>query len=189
MKHALAATLGGFQSLDSDDSCERPVDRLAAAGAIGRQVGRAQEAMRAATLCGLGVDLIAFKFGHRAASGPDAIDQLSAAMHWPQHKLSLKGVQWRRVAAWAVREWSVDICPTCKGAAVVPDHDQKDLEGAQPMKPCSECHATGKRRYRDSERAKALGGNFDEGLAVAHMLIGWAEGLAIAHAKKMLERS
>lgn len=195
MKGACAAVLAGFQGLGGDDSRERPVDRLAALGVIGReipderngrQIARAAIALQEAHLCSLGVDLIGFKFAHRTTAKKDAEDKLALALAWPQWKLRITSRERDRVAMWTVMEWAVDMCPRCAGASVIPD--QAHREGAQPMKPCPECNSTGKRRYSDHERKEALGGVYDKALSVAHGLIGRAEDLAVRGAKTMLER-
>jgi hypothetical protein len=190
MKQSLAGVLSGFQGLGGDDFRERPVDRLAALGAI--QIVRGRDAARESTLCSLGVDLIAFKLGHRASSKPDAEDKLSLVLAWTDPegkntwKLRLTAKERDRVAVWAVQEWTVDCCPTCNGSAQIPI--QQDTDGAQPMKPCPSCDSTGKRRYSDRERIEALGGDFDKAMSTAHGIIGQAEALAVRAAKQMLER-
>src|SRR5690349_14658920 len=99
MKAALASALGGMVNLDSSEVHERPVDRVGAAGAAGRtapdqdehgqQIERGKQAARNCSLAALGVDLIAFKFGHRTTSGKDAEDQLSAILAWDCWSLKL----------------------------------------------------------------------------------------------------
>jgi hypothetical protein len=183
VKQSLAGVLGGFQSLAYDSSREKPVDRLTALAAI--QARKGVDASRTAFLCSLGVDLIAFKFAHRASSKADAEDKLAIALSWKR----FKGVGDRergKIAACAVREWAVDICPSCAGARQVPD--KIGIEGAQPMRPCMTCSGTGKRRYDDSERIEALGNSFARAMAEADALIGAAEDLAIKLARRMLDR-
>lgn len=183
MKQSLAGVLGGFQSLGSDASRERPVDRLTALAAI--QIRNASDASRTAFLCSLGVDLISFKYAHRAASKADAEDKLAAALSW--RKVKGVGAKERdKIAAWAVREWAVDVCPSCSGARQVPD--KIGVEGLQPMRSCGVCAGSGKRRYDDSERIEAMGDSFSRAMSEAHGLIGRAEALAIDMAKRMLER-
>lgn len=188
MKQALALSLAGFQGLGGDDSRERPVDRVAAAGAI--QIRHALEAKFNSELRSLGVDLIAFKFGNRASSKADAEDKLAIAIaHFPKLRLSAK--ERTKIAKWAVQEWAIDMCPMCHGAKEVPDSRGIEIEGRQPMKPCpptNGCGGTGKRRYSDAERMEALGAQFDRALSEAHGLIGRAEDLAVRAAKEMLER-
>lgn len=196
MKAAFAGALGGLQNLDHDEVHERPVDRLGAMGFIGRkcpderlgqQVERSINANRTAMLCSLGVDLVRFKFANVAPARLDAEDVLAAALEWKPW-LNLSGRERMRVARWAVQEWAIDLCPKCKGAKVVPGHDMKELEGVQPMVPCGDCRATGKRRYTDEERVEAMGKAFNAAMDEAHAIIAWAESLAIQRGKKMLER-
>lgn len=171
-----------------DESREKPVDRLTALGIVGRtvddQVARSHNAQRTAHLCSLGVDLIAFKLGGRVTSKEDAEDQLSAVLAWPSLKLRLSGKNRDRIARWAVYEWVIDLCPTCSGAKVVPDHNLKHLEGVQPMKECGTCAGTGKRRYSDQERTEALGEPHGKAMDEAHRIIGWATALAVGQALK-----
>jgi hypothetical protein len=193
MKAALVGVLGGLQNLDHDEAHERPVDRLGAAGMIGRGAARARQAEKATNaeresiLCSLGVDLIRFKYSNVAAARLDAEDMLALALAW-RPRLNLSRRERTRVARWAVQEWAIDLCPTCKGAKVVPDHDAKGLEGVQPMKPCCECGSTGKRRYSDAERVEALGATFEKAMMDAHEFIASAEGLAVGRVRKSLER-
>ena len=193
MKEAFCAVLTGLQGLGSDDTRERPVDRLASLGAI--QIARSRAAERQAQLAGLGVHLIAFKFSHRVSSKADAEDRLCLVLGWETGGKStwgicLSGSKRLVVAKQAVIEFAIDVCPTCKGAGEIPDG--KGVQGAQPMKLCPAvpygCGGTGKRRYNDQERLSAMGGRFDKALSVAHGIIGRAESLAVEQAKKMLER-
>lgn len=177
MKQSLAIALAGLQGLGTtDDHRERPVDRLGALAMA--QIQRADNAARQSFLASLGGDLIAFKFGNRAASKLDAEAKLEVALAW--RELRLRAGQRKRIAAWAIQEWAIDLCPVCKGAKEVPDHS--DLEGAQPMKPCppspTGCGGSGKRRYSDEERIEALGETFARAMDEAHRLIGAAEDIA-----------
>lgn len=187
MKEALAGVLGGFQSLGSDDSCERPVDRLGALGVIGRQIGRAEDAARDATLCALGVDLIAFKLGKRESSRPDAEDMLFAILGWQTRDrkstwgIKANGRERLRIAKWAISEWANENCVPCTGTGIAID-DRGVSRG------CPACGGMKKRRYTESERWTALGGQFDKAMAAAHGIIGRAEFMAVRHGKEMLER-
>lgn len=184
MKQSLAAVLSGFQALGSDESRERPVDRLAAMGAI--QIG----ASRTSLIASLGVDLIAFKFGGRTQSQVTAEALLAEILAWPSWMLDVTDEERPRIARWAVREWALDKCPPrpngCGGAKEVPSHDQR--EGAQPMQPCPRCSGTGQYRYSDSERVAVLGEAFSKAMGVAHGIIGRSEDLAVRGGIEMLER-
>lgn len=178
--------MAGFQSLAHDDLRERPIDRLGALGAI--QIRVADEARDASELASLGVDLIAFKYGNRAASKQSAEDALASILAWPTWSLKVSPMERVRIAEQSLMEWAIDICPACQGARVVPSHHQTGLEGFQPMQPCSTCSGSGKRRYSDLERVEAMGEAFSRAMYTAHGIIGRAESLAVAGAKDMLER-
>jgi hypothetical protein len=184
MKEALAAVLAGFQGLGSDESRERPVDRLAALGQI--QNSYADTTAANSFLASLGVSLISFKYANRPASKQDAEDQLAIALSWKQWNLRLTGKERDKVARQALMEWAIDFCPTCHGRKEVPEQGQQ--EGPQRMKPCMSCTSTGKRRYSDHERVEAMGKAFDKAMSVAHGIIGRAEDLSVRAAKDMLER-
>lgn len=176
MKAALAAVLAGFQGLGADESRERPVDRLGAMAYAGLE----------SQLASLGVDLIAFKYGHRAASKPRAEAQLAVILGWRSTRLDLSARQCSRVAKHAIVEWMIDMCPTCSGAQEI--RDQSGVEGLQRMKPCPECYQTGLRRWSDQERVEALGGDFNKALDRAHFFISKASAYAVSGAARMLER-
>lgn len=177
MRQILAAVLAGFQSLGSDESRERPVDRL----------GALAYAALESELASLGVDLIAFKYGHRAASKAPAEAKLALLLAMPRNRLGLSAKQCSRVARHAVTEYLIDFCPVCRGAKEVPD--RSGLEGTQPMKPCDGCGGTGVRRWSDSERSEALGGgDFGRALGLAHGYISKGAALAVSGAVRMLER-
>jgi predicted RNA-binding Zn-ribbon protein involved in translation (DUF1610 family) len=187
MKQILALAMGGFQSLGSDDSCERPVDRLGAMGIVGRMVGRAEDAARNATLCALGVDLIAFKFGKRETSKADAEDMLAAVLAWRNTErksswgIKVSGSERARIARWAVQEWANEACAPCTGTGI-------SIDDRGVSRGCPACGGMKKRRFSETERFTALGGNFDAAMGVAHGIIGRAEVLATRHGAEMLER-
>lgn len=191
MKQALAGVLGGFQNLDHDDSRERPVDRLAAAGAA--QIARAQEAEQDALLCSLGVDLIRFKFAGVERAEADAQDQLAGILAWERwwRPFPIPGARdLDVVATWAVHEWRNDRCPQrprgCGGALEVPTQD--GVDGAQRMMVCPICWGVGLRRWTDEERIKAMGQPFDQAMSRAHAVILYAEDLAMRRGREQVER-
>jgi hypothetical protein len=195
MKLALAVTLGGMQGLGTtEDHRERPVDRLTA---LGRAIGpverrstsaceRGDHAAMESFLCSLGGDLIAFKFGNRAPSKEEAELKLAIALGWKRWGLKLRIGQYERIARCAVMEWAFDLCLTCRGAKEIRNYD--DIEGRQPMKPCTECAQTGLRRYSDQERAEAMGEAHAKAMGWAHTLISSSESLAVRMVKARLER-
>ncbi len=193
MKGAFAAALGGFQSLGSDESRERPVDRLAALGAS--QIARAEHELRQAHLASLGVDLIAFKFGGRKISRADAEDKLALILAWPTwwtgRKVELTPTQIDTVAWWAVTEWADDRCPPrphgCGGALEVPN-SAEPINGTQPMMVCAKCGGVGKRKWTDRERSLAMGETHPVGMDHAHRIIAFAESFAMRRGMEMLER-
>lgn len=195
MKLALAVTLGGLQGLGTTpDSRERPVDRLTAlARAIGpverrstHMADRGDYAAMDSFLMALGGDLIAFKFANRPSSKGDAELKLAVALSWKRWNLRLTRKQCERIACWAVLEYCLDICPTCSGKTQIPNY--ADVDGRQPMKPCSECHATGKRLYSDQERTEAMGAAFDKAMGWAHSIMSLSESLLTRSMKERLER-
>jgi hypothetical protein len=176
-----------------------PVDRLGALGIISRlvpdedpvtheQIARASHEERMGVLCSLGVRLMSFKYANCATSKADAEDMLWAVLAWKKLKLSPR--QLRRVAVQAVMENAIDICPLCKSAKEIPDHDAPELEGRQPMKCCPPspigCGGTGKRRYTDEERAEAMGDTFPRAMSEAHDMLATAEALAVDLGKRIL---
>lgn len=186
MKGTLAAALTGLQGLGWDEAREKPIDRLTALGAMQNQ--RADDANNASLMRSLGQDVIAFKFAHRADAREDAIDKLAAQLG---KRTKLRPSLRRRVAAWAIQEHVVDMCPRCKGALEIPMH-QDAGEGYQPMQPCppapNGCDGTGKRRYSDAERIAATGAAHAEAFERAHEQITIAVHLAVRTAAAMLER-
>lgn len=182
MKQSLAVTLAGMQGLGSNEVTERPVDRLGALGMA--QSKRGDAAATESLMCSLGSDLIAFKFGNRAASREEAEVKLCILLAAPFPKLS--GRKRDRIARQAVLEFSLDFCMTCRGAKEVPNH--QDVDGLQPMRPCQDCAATGLRRFSDAERIEAMGELFSKAMEEAHRLIGWAESLAVRLVRERLER-
>lgn len=190
MKEAFAAVLTGLHSLGSDEIRERPVDRLGALGMIQRQraeqSNRGKRVDREAALSALGVDLMRFKNANVAAAKLDAQDQLAGVLAWKTWGLTLTGRERSRVAAWAVQEWAIDMCPACKGARMVQSHE--DVEGRQPMKHCTPCGGSGRRYYSDPERVAALGAAYTEAMEKAHEIIARAEALAVERGKALLER-
>lgn len=192
MKGVMALVLAGLQGLGSDESRERPVDRLTAMGAI--QAARAGEVARISELNSLGIDLIAFKFGKRESSKQAAEEKLADVLAWLDAKgKSYWGLRSRdprhllKIAAWAIREWDVDYCPSCRGAKEISFYGE-GFEGPQRMTICPDCRGTGKRRYSDGERADALGDANSRALAIAAGIIGQAEGQAVRHAREKLGR-
>jgi hypothetical protein len=194
MKQSLAAVLTGFQGLGSDDSREKPVDRLAALGQI--QNSYADATASNAALAALGVALISFKFANRPASKQEAEDMLAIALSWKNTKgdsmwgVRLTAKERDSVARQAIVEWALDFCPPrpigCGGAGEVPAQERS--EGAQPMRPCPVCRGTRRRRFSDLERIQAMGKAFEKAMDVAHSIIGDAERLTVRGAKDMLER-
>jgi hypothetical protein len=188
MKGTLAAALTGLQGLGWDEAREKPIDRLTALGAMQNQ--RADDANNASLMRSLGQDVIAFKFAHRADAREDAIDKLAAQLA-NLRKIKLRPGLHRKVAAWALREHVVDMCPRCKGACEVPQFAGQD-DGYQPMRPCPPapegCDGIGRRSPSDVERIAATGGQHAEAFEKAHELITRAEHLAIETAARMLER-
>lgn len=184
MKGALAAVLTGLQNLDHDEARERPVDRLTAMALIQCQTGA--RAMDEAKLASLGVDLVAYKFSHRADSRTAAENLLTEILGWKRHCKGMSEDKRRRIARWALMEFLIDFCPTCKGAKEVPGTEE--VEGARPMMICQSCSGSGRRRYSDEERTEALGEPAAQAMYHAHSIMGHASSLATRRAAEILER-
>ena len=176
MREAFAAVLAGFQSLGHDDCRERPIDRL----------GALAYAQKNSELASLGVDLIALKYSGREASREPAAQKLADILGWSSNKLKLDERTRLAIARWAITEWVKECCPTCMGTREMPN--QQDVDGAQPMKPCTDCGASGLRKWTDKERERVLGEDYGKALGLAHAHIGAAAAEAIRGAKRMLER-
>lgn len=142
-REALAHALSGPISLQEDEYRERPVDRLHALACAARE----------SNLSALGLSIIALKAANRADEYVRSVDRLAYFLcrMKPRPNAEMR----IRIARQAISEHIIDFCPTCKGTGEIPNQD--GLEGAQPMRPCPECHGHGKRRYSDSERMDALG--------------------------------
>jgi hypothetical protein len=189
----MAAALSGFQNLDDSDHRERPVARVASAGAAARtlpdqdahggQIARSNRAQREAHLASLGVDLVALKFAYTMSRRQDCEDKLAVLL---VSITKLKARQRDRVARQAITEWAAEVCASCHGAGQIVFAGGK--EGARPTKICGTCSGSGKRRYSDKERQDAMGEALASAMAEAHGLIGEAERLAIRGYAKMLER-
>ena len=179
MKESLVAVLSGYQSLGHDDSRERPVDRLGALAYA--QIGPDGDSF----LASLGVDLYCLKYAAREDSREPAAAKLASVLGWERNKLHLSYKQCLKISRWAIGEWVYENCIACGGTKEVPNH--QDISGAQPMKPCEDCLATGLRKWTDSERVQALGRAHGKPLGVAHAYIGASVAEAIRGAKKMLE--
>lgn len=184
MKETLAATLAGFRGLGWDEAHEKTVDRLTALGAM--QNRRSNEALNAAHLRSLGQDVIAFKWANRADIREDAIDKLTLQL-MTLHRMERRAGLCRKIAAWALQEYVIDLCPPCTGRGKVPQFEDQD-DGRKPMIFCATCNGTGKRRYSDGERIEATGGSHGELFARAHGFITRAVYLADEAAARMLER-
>lgn len=182
MRRAIAGVLTGLHGLGWDEAREKPVDRLTALAAS--QNKRANEAMEAAFLRSLGQDLIAFRDSLRADMQASAVAKLAEAFHGRREFANLKPQQRTRIAAWAVQERVVDMCPSCSGAQEVPQFAGE--EGYQPMEPCAACSGTGKRRYTNAERIAAMGQPFAKQMQEAHRIIATAEGMAVEGAVRLL---
>jgi hypothetical protein len=186
MKEALAITLGGMQGLGAtDDQRERPVDRL---GALAMAQSKRGDALAAESfMASLGGALIALKWSNRTDLRAEVDLSLAIAIRWPQwdfHRLS--GKQADRIARWAVTEYIIPFCLTCRGAKESPNH--QDIDGTQPMIQCPTCSGSGRRRFTDEERTEAMGAPFDKAMDVAHQILTHSEALAIRGTARMLER-
>jgi hypothetical protein len=190
MKEAFAGVLTGLQGLGSDDSRERPVDRLGALAAIQirreEQGARGAAAAREAVLCALGKELIAFKGANRASAKADAEDILCGLLETYRKGLDIARGQTIVIARQAVMEFAIDFCPSCQGATTLPIFQR--VEGVQPTTDCKACSGTGKRNYSDQERAAAMGKPYDKAMDKAHQLLATAEALALRRGKESLER-
>lgn len=184
---------------------EKPVDRLSSLGAaqINRskpganvaQQRRARHAQRLSNLASLGVDLIALKGSRRELSRRLAVTALAELMDEDLARSGREPIPVDRlfvIAHWAVREWCEDACPPrphgCGGAGEVPREDS-GKDGAQRMTVCPECGGTTRRRWKDSERERAMGARYEHEMSIAHKLIADAAGLATQRGIRQLGRS
>lgn len=184
MKESLATALTGTGSMQDSEVNEVRVDRVrAAAAAQMPEVHRAQmksanQALKDANLCAMGRHAIAFRVGHCAASHEPLVEALS---EWLSRRLRQDA---RAVAIQAIREWTVSMCPRCKGAAIVPDHDVQHLEGPQPMRNCPDCSGSGKRRWDEGERDMSR--KAAQTVEVAKSILRQAETAITTHYGKLL---
>lgn len=89
-------------------------------------------------------------------------------------------------AGQAMYEHTWGVCPVCVGRGEVPDHEQPNLEGRQPMKVCPECGGSKKRTFTDEDRMRQIGSRIDkrhirDWLDLAEMVIQRAESITQKH--------
>jgi hypothetical protein len=120
----------------------------------------AAEAHRIVSLVAMGKACNLFRHGNMPKEREVAIDYLTCMVK--NSKLASGSSRWRLsihlcrcVAAVAVDELCWGVCPTCKGARVVP-MSMTEIQGIQPMIGCPTCHGDGKRRHWENERLDAL---------------------------------
>jgi hypothetical protein len=137
-------------------------------------------AARESLLNSLGVSLLGFKIAQRPDLYQRAVSDLRDCLDW---KLSASCKDRERISAWAIREWVVDICPTCSGAGHV--FDDRGIERI-----CMSCDGSLKRRYTQEERMKELGyggARADKAMAAASMQIAVAVGFCVRQAREKLK--
>jgi hypothetical protein len=135
---------------------------------------------RESLLNSLGVSLLGFKVAQRADLFTRAADDLRDSLRW---KLKTSRQDRQRIAEWAIREWVVDICPTCSGAGHIFDN-----RGVERI--CNTCDGNLKRKYTQAERFEKLGYGgvrADRAMDAALLQISVAVGFCVRQAREKLE--
>jgi hypothetical protein len=171
MSEAFARALSGTLTYDSASW-----DKLTAL-AMG-SVKAEHRAARESLLNSLGVSLLGFKIAQR----PDLFARASSGLRdFLGHERIKVGLENRgKVARLAIREWVVDICPTCSGSGHI--FDSFGVE-----KCCGSCGGSLKRRYSDRERETELGFGGDKAeraMDKAHLIISAAVGFCVWQARR-----
>jgi len=138
-------------------------------------------AARESLLNSLGVSLLGFKVAQRPDLFARAASDLQAFLAHPG-SLRLSHENRGHVARAAIKEWVIDLCPTCCGSGHI--FDSNGVE-----KCCNTCGGSLKRRYSDSERAAELGFSgvkADKAMDAAHLLISVAVGFCVWQARRKL---
>jgi hypothetical protein len=134
---------------------------------------------RESLLNSLGVSLLGFKVAQRADLFTRAADDLRDSLRW---KLKTSRQDRQRIAEWAIREWVVDICPTCSGAGHIFDN-----RGVERI--CNTCDGNLKRKYTQAERFEKLGYGgvrADRAMDAALLQISVAVGFCVRQAREKL---
>lgn len=172
MSESLARALSGNLTYDS-----AAWDKLTAL-AMG-SVTNDRRAPRESLLNALGVSLLGFKVAQRADLYQRAADDLRDALRW---KLKTSRQDRQRVAEWAIREWVVDVCPSCSGAGHIFDN-----RGVERL--CNTCDGSLKRKYTQAERFEKLGYGgvrADRAMDAALLQISVAVGFCVRQAREKL---
>lgn len=134
---------------------------------------------RESLLNALGVSLLGFKHAMRPDLFTRAATDLRDCMGW---KVKLSRNQRQEIAQAAIREWVVDVCPTCCGSGHI-----FDSYGVERL--CNTCGGSRKRRYSDEEREQTVSGaaKVVRAYDAAHSMIAFAIGTAIRQAQERLK--
>lgn len=176
MSESLARALSGSLTYDSPSW-----DKLTAL-AWG-SVTNIQRSARESLLNSLGVSLLGFKVAQRPDLFARSASDLQAFLvHSPGAKrvgLENRG----KVARAAIREWVVDMCPSCCGTGFT-------FDSVGVKKICLTCKGSTKRRYTNAEREAELGFSGDKAeraMSAAHLIISTSVGFAVWQAWKRLK--
>jgi hypothetical protein len=200
-KEEMARATSAGVGLGDSDVHETNVNRLAAIAAMqmpevhrGALTKSANEANYDSKLCALGRDFVAAKAGNSQNAAREARLKLVSLL---QTKADIRSDYWADVICdAAVKEALFNVCAPCSGKGEIPDHDQPELEGRQPMKSCPTCVGSRKRRYTREERFTMLGMKPDhpdarrymEAIGTAKGILADAERMAVATYEKLLGR-
>lgn len=172
MSESLARALSGSLTYGTDSW-----DKLLALslGSVPNDVRTPRESL----LNSLGVSLLGFKVAQRPDLFTRAANDLRDCLRW---KLKTSRKDRQRVAEWAIREWVIDICPTCSGAGHIFDN-----RGVERI--CNACDGNLKRKYTQTERFEKLGYGgvrADRAMDAALMQISVAVGFCVRQAREKL---
>lgn len=175
---AVIHSLSGAGRLEWDTDRETAIDRIAAVASCSR----------------LGSALFTLKFVNRASSYKVATEEMAkrSARRIPRTSMTMR----RKVCQLALEEWLLDQCTTCGGRGIT-------IKKNGVYRPCKKCaitpRMTGRRQYKQFERAQALGVDMKEfskwetriesmktvifkehaeSLAKIRQVLGWDEDLA-----------
>lgn len=143
-------------------------------------VSNAQRTARESLLNSLGVSLLGFKVAQRPDLFARAASDLQAFLGHTTVRVGLENRG--KVARAAIREWVIEMCPSCCGTGFT-----FDTVGVKKV--CETCKGSTKRRYSNAEREVELGfsgDKADRAMSAAHLIISTSVGFAVWQAWKRL---
>lgn len=138
-------------------------------------------AAREALLNSLGVSLLGFKVGQRADLFARAASQLQAVLVHSRVRVGLENRG--KIAKAAIREWVIDMCPSCCGTGF-------SFDSLGVKKVCGTCKGSTRRRYTNAEREAELGFSGEKAeraMSAAHFIIATSVGFAVWQARERLK--